>query len=65
MENYIRIFPTNPIPLNECKNREWDFSLDGGAEAAFRIKKELATPFKEKIAKDIEFNFSYNVPTRM
>ena len=65
MENYIRIFPTNPTPPNECENREWDLSLDSGAEAAFRIKKELATPFKEKIAKDIEFDFSCNVPTRM
>ncbi len=65
MENYIRIFPTNPIPPDGRESSEWDFSLDGGAEAAFLIKKELSTPFKEKIAKDIESSFSYNVSTRM
>lgn len=65
MENYIRIFPTNPIPPAEHGNPDWDFELDGGAEAAFMIKKELATPFKEKIRKDMESNFSFIVSTRM
>lgn len=57
MENYVRIFGPNPTPRGDGK---WDFELEGGAEAAFSIKKHLVEGFKSKVQRDMEQNFTFS-----
>ncbi|TDL21728.1 hypothetical protein BD410DRAFT_898794 [Rickenella mellea] len=59
-ERYVRIFPPNPTrgyKDDEGNAREWDWTYDGGAEAAFRLDKSLCYLYEAKVKHDMEDGF--------
>ncbi|TDL16837.1 hypothetical protein BD410DRAFT_794940 [Rickenella mellea] len=59
LERYIRIFPANPRRAykDEGNVHEWDWTYDGGAEAAFRLDNSLCDLYEAKVKQDVENGF--------